>query len=86
MTIEQLNDTISTKMCELHVLLEELQEKIREKENDIDVTASNREDGEYTDEESEAVEKYDNYYEASEYFDDAITDFKEAMGEYEGNN
>lgn len=86
MTIEQLNDTISTKMCELQALLEELQEEIRDKEEDIDVTASNREDGEYTDEESEAVAKYDNYYDASECFDDAITDFKEAMDEYEGNN
>ena len=86
MTINQLNDTISTKMCELQALLEELQEEIRDKEDDIDVTASNREDGEYTDEEREAVEKYDNYYDASEYFDDAISDFKDAMDEYEGNN
>lgn len=86
MTIEQLNNTISIKMCEIKALLEELQEEIKDKEEDIDVTASNREDGEYTDEESEAVEKYDNYYEASEYLDDAIADFKEAMDEYEGNN
>lgn len=86
MTIEQLNDTISTKTCELQTLLEELQEKIMDKGKDIDITVSNREDGEYTDEESEEVEKYGNYYGALEYFEDAIAEFQEAMYEYEGNN
>lgn len=86
MTIEQLNDTISIKICELQALLEELKEEIMDKGKDIDITVSNREDGEYTDEESEVGEKYGNYYGALEYFDDAIAEFQEAIGEYEGNN